>query len=90
MARIFKILLERDAQGDYLASVPELPGCQAQARSLDRLMERIREAIRTRLEIEGTFSSDEFIGIEHLPVPYPYGEMSTKRRRRARDLSPLV
>jgi predicted RNase H-like HicB family nuclease len=43
--RDFSVIVERDAQGYYVASVPELPGCHTQARSLDKLTERIREAI---------------------------------------------
>jgi predicted RNase H-like HicB family nuclease len=66
MARIFKILIERDAQGYYVASVPELPRCHAQARTLDRLTERIHEAIRSSLESEGDFPANEFIGVQHI------------------------
>ena len=45
------MVVERDADGYYLASVPALPGCHTQARSLDKLMERIREVIELRFEI---------------------------------------
>jgi predicted RNase H-like HicB family nuclease len=41
----FSIFVERDSEGWYVASVPELPGCHTQAKSLDKVMERIREAI---------------------------------------------
>ena len=43
--REFSVIVERDEDGYYVASVPELRGCHTQARSLDKLMERIREAI---------------------------------------------
>jgi predicted RNase H-like HicB family nuclease len=43
--REFTIVIERDTEGYYVASVPELRGCHTQARSLDTLMERIKEAI---------------------------------------------
>ena len=39
----FNVVIERDAEGYYVASVPALPGCHTQAKSLDKLMERIRE-----------------------------------------------
>ena len=45
MARDFNVIIERDSEGFYVASVPSLRGCHTQARSLDELMERIREAI---------------------------------------------
>jgi predicted RNase H-like HicB family nuclease len=45
MARSYDVVIERDEEGFYVASVPELPGCHTQAQSLDELMSRIREAI---------------------------------------------
>lgn len=45
MARDFDVVVEQDEAGYYVASVPALPGCHTQAKSLDALMERVREAI---------------------------------------------
>ena len=45
------MVVERDEDGYYVASVPELRGCHTQARSLDKLMERVREVIRLRFAI---------------------------------------
>ena len=53
MARGFDVVIERDEEGFYIASVPELQGCHTQAQSLDVLMERIREAIELCLEVQG-------------------------------------
>ena len=39
------IVIERDVDGYFVAFVPELPGCHSQARDLDELMDRIKEAI---------------------------------------------
>ncbi len=50
MKREFTVLVERDSEGWYVASVPEIRGCHTQARSLDDLTERIREAITLCLE----------------------------------------
>ena len=52
MTRQFNVIIERDSEGYYVASVPELRGCQTQAKSLDKLMKRIREAIELYLEVE--------------------------------------
>jgi len=69
MARVFNVIIERDAEGYYVASVPELRGCHTQARSLDTLMKRIREAIELCLEVEGEeVSPQEFIGIQRVLV----------------------
>jgi predicted RNase H-like HicB family nuclease len=53
MTRQFNVVVERDAEGFFVATVPSLPGCHTQARSLDQLMERVREAIELYLEVEG-------------------------------------
>ncbi len=52
MRREFNILIEQDEDGVFVASVPELHGCHTQARSLDELMIRIREAIELCLEVK--------------------------------------
>ncbi len=50
--REFTVIIEQDEEGYYIAEVPELNGCHTQAKSLDILMERIREAIQLCLEEE--------------------------------------
>ena len=60
MTKEFNVVIERDADGYYVASVPELQGCHTQARSLDVLMERIREAVELCLEMEQGEAGNEF------------------------------
>ncbi len=57
MKREFSVIIEKHSEGYYVASVPELRGCHTQARSLDTLMERVREAIDACLEDEEGGSS---------------------------------
>ena len=65
----FDVVIERDDEGYYVASVPQLPGCHTQARSLDDVTERIREAIEHCLEVEGApEQSLEFIGIQRITI----------------------
>jgi predicted RNase H-like HicB family nuclease len=65
----FDVIIERDEEGYYVASVPQLPGCHTQARSLDEVTQRIREAIELCLEVEGTPErSLEFIGIQRVTI----------------------
>ena len=49
--RQFKIIIERDEDGYFVASVPALPGCCTQARTIPQLTERIRDAIKLCLEV---------------------------------------
>jgi predicted RNase H-like HicB family nuclease len=41
----FGVVVPKDEDGYYVASVPELPGCHTQAKTLDAVMKRIKEAI---------------------------------------------
>lgn len=71
MARDFNVIIERDSEGFYVASVPSLRGCHTQARSLDELMERIREAIELCLEVEEDEAAREsldFVGVQRVTV----------------------
>ena len=67
--REFSVIVERDEKGYNVASVPGLAGCHTQARSLDKLIERIREAIELCLEVEGDVrATTEFIGVQRVTV----------------------
>ena len=69
MSREFNVVIERDADGWYVGSVPALRGCHTQARSLDRLMVRIREAIELCLEVEGDrLEPLDFVGVQRVSV----------------------
>ena len=46
----FRVLLERDEDGVYLAKVPELPGCISQGRTRKEALENVKEAIEAYLE----------------------------------------
>ncbi len=45
--------VERNEDGWLVGWVPELPGCHTQAKSLDELMKRMREAVEAYLEAVG-------------------------------------
>ena len=69
MTQAFNVIIERDSEGYYVASVPELRGCHTQAKSLDTLMERIREAIELCLEVRGRDEPPcEFVGVQRILV----------------------
>ena len=69
MSREFNVIIERDADGYYVGWVPGLKGCHTQARSLDELMARIREAIELCLEVEGDHVEPvDFVGVQRVSV----------------------
>jgi predicted RNase H-like HicB family nuclease len=66
--REFNVVIERDEDGYFVASVPSLRGCHTQAKSLDVLMKRIKEAIELCLEVEEEPVINEFIGVQRVSV----------------------
>jgi predicted RNase H-like HicB family nuclease len=65
--REFSVIIERDEEGWFVATVPGLRGCHTQAKSLDQLVERVKEAIELCLEVEMP-SVNEFIGVQRVAV----------------------
>ena len=69
MKKEFDVIIERDADGVFVASVPSLPGCHTQASSFDTLQSRITEAILLCLEEYGSeVEPSEFVGIQRVAV----------------------
>jgi len=75
----FKVIIEQDKDGYFIATVPSLPGCYTQAKTLLELKKRIREAILLCLEIARTDSQyrqrlkefsyePSFVGLELIKV----------------------
>lgn len=69
MKKLITYIIEKDEDGIFVASVPELPGCHTQAKTLDELEKRIKEAIELYLEANNfqTYES-KFVGIQQLEI----------------------
>jgi len=63
----FSVIIEKDEDGYFVGTVPALRGCHTQAKSLDTLMKRIKEAVELCLEVEEPISN-EFIGVQKVAV----------------------
>lgn len=48
----FSVIIERDESGLYVATVPSLPSCYTQAKTLPELYRRLDEVIRLSLDVE--------------------------------------
>jgi predicted RNase H-like HicB family nuclease len=46
----YRVLIEQDEDGVYVAEVPSLPGCISQGQTREEAVENIREAIAAYLE----------------------------------------
>lgn len=69
MKKKYTILIERDEDGWFVSEVVELPGCHTQAKSMDELLKRTREAISAYIwEQEEPVLSQEFVGVQQIEV----------------------
>ena len=65
----FTILIEKDEDGIYVASVPALRGCHTQANTVEELLSRIKEAIELCIDVEcEEVMQNEFIGVQQVEV----------------------
>ena len=67
--RKFTVVIERDEEGYFVATVPALRGCHTQAKNLDTLMKRVREVIQLCLEEQNEdLGSLELVGTQQISV----------------------
>ena len=75
----FKVIIQRDEDGFFMASVPGLPGCHTQAKDMKQLQKRLHEAITLCLEVAQSDSQyrdrirafsyePSFVGLETIRV----------------------
>ena len=64
----FKVLIERDEDGLYVASVPELPACYTQGETLEEARQRIKEVIRLVLAEDKNLRKEKL----ETPTSYPH------------------
>ena len=69
MSEKFTILIEEGDDGYLISEVVELPGCHTQAKTLDELMSRTKEAISVYLEnTKDEKIETRFVGIQQIKV----------------------
>lgn len=70
MKRKYTIVIEKDEANWLVSEVVELPGCHTQAKTMDELLQRTKEAIKAYLETETEAPeiSEEFIGVQQIEV----------------------
>ena len=75
----YRVILEQDEDGVFVASVPSIEGCYTQGHTFEEVMKNIREVIGLHLEVRrGLVNRDdsgtEFVGIKNISIlPQPYG-----------------
>ena len=67
--RRYTVVIERDEQGYYVATVPALRRCHTQAKNQDRLMKRVREVVQLCLEEQdGDPGILQLVGIQQIAI----------------------
>jgi predicted RNase H-like HicB family nuclease len=64
----FNVIIEQDEDGWFISEVVGLPGCHTQAKTLDELMNRTREAISLCLKCKRPEDSEKFVGLQQIVV----------------------
>ena len=64
----FSVLIEKDEDDYYVATVPALKSCYTQAKTLEELYPRIEEVIELCLEEEPEPEPMEFVALQRFEV----------------------
>jgi predicted RNase H-like HicB family nuclease len=67
----FPVIIERDANGYYIGTVPSLRSCYTQAKTLPDLYKRLSEVVGLCLDVETQLFKDTapqniFVGVQNL------------------------
>ncbi|MBS3176240.1 type II toxin-antitoxin system HicB family antitoxin [Candidatus Woesearchaeota archaeon] len=70
MAHEFNIIIEQGEDGYFISDVVELPGCHSQAKSIDDLIKRTKEAITLYLHCQKKpfEKTEKFIGLQKIAM----------------------
>ncbi len=68
MSKEFNVIIEKGEDGYLISEVVELPGCHTQAKGLDELIRRTREAISLYLKCEKGIIKENFLGLQKIAV----------------------
>lgn len=82
----FRVLIEQDENGIFVASVPAIPGCHTQGETYEEAVRNIKEAIELCLEVakenssykaqidfgEAQGKTQRFLGIIELPIRFGF------------------
>ncbi|MEK6941007.1 MAG: type II toxin-antitoxin system HicB family antitoxin [Nanoarchaeota archaeon] len=69
MTQKFNVIIEKGEEGYLISDVVELPGCHTQAKNLDELMKRTKEAISLYLSMKKPQDErPKFLGLQQIEI----------------------
>ena len=66
--REFFVVIEQDDDGWFVGEVPQLKACYSQGKTIDELMENMRDVIKICLEEDEFGEISRFVGIQRIEV----------------------
>ncbi|MBU2616212.1 MAG: type II toxin-antitoxin system HicB family antitoxin [Nanoarchaeota archaeon] len=63
----FNVLIEKGEDGYLISEVVELPGCHTQAKTMEELIKRTKEAIHLYLGEDGIIERN-FLGLQRIQI----------------------
>jgi len=68
MTREFNVIIEKGEDGYLVSEVIGMPGCHTQAKTVDELMKRTKEAISLYIKCTKEIPAETFVGFQKLMV----------------------
>lgn len=69
MTKDFTLIIEEGEDGYYISEVVELPGCHTQAKTIDELIKRTKEAIKLYLSaMKEKEIFQKFVGVQKISI----------------------
>ncbi len=65
----FTVIVQQDSDGWYLGSIPQIPSCRTQAKSLPELYKRLEEVALLCLEEESPEKEIKLIDVRDIKIP---------------------
>jgi len=86
----YALSLARDERGWWVATIPEVPGCYSQGRTIEQARERVREALQAWFDLAGPYAGKLVDSVE-LAKPILRAIASAEEaRERARSAEELA
>lgn len=64
----YNVIIEKDEEGWFVSEVVGLPGCHTQAKSMDELLKRTKEAIKAYTAEDKNVEISKFVGVQQIEV----------------------
>lgn len=70
----YRVVIEQDEDGVFIASVPSLQGCYTEGDTYEEVVKNIVDVMKLHIKARESYQVDdsltEFIGIKNISIPY--------------------